>query len=54
MEMELDGSSGAFVVVLVSILPIYGVLSGDNELTPSRGVFCQYLSDVVNLIEKPR
>ena len=27
---------------------------GDNELTPSRGVPCQYLSDVVNLIEKPR
>ena len=27
---------------------------GDNELTPSRDVFCQYLLVLVHLIEKPR
>ena len=27
---------------------------GDDELTPSRGVSCQYLLGLVHLIEKPR
>ena len=37
-----------------NINSLYIILKGDKELTSSHSVSCQYLSEFVTLIEKPR